>query len=331
MGIADVTTTHLSFPSNVRAHIFVSWLHPFKEHRFVVVGSEGMVVFDDTRDWPEKLVLYPHGITWEDGQAPVARRADALQVKLTEEEPLRAECEDFIRAIMTRQEALVSASTGVQVLDVLERAERVLGGHPAPVLRAPSADVFIHPTAVVDEDVHIGDRTKIWHYGHLSSGAAIGNDSSLGQNVYVGPGVVIGNRVRVQNNVSVYEGVELEDGVFCGPSMVFTNVRTPRAEVQRSDAFAPTLVRQGATLGANSTILCGTTIGRFAMVGAGAVVTRDVADHALVVGVPAKRIGWVCSCGERIDGNGRVVCGRCRRAFLISKDALHPNEEASGS
>ncbi|MXP27967.1 N-acetyltransferase [Porphyrobacter algicida] len=160
---------------------------------------------------------------------------------------------------------------------------------------------LIHPTAVVDPGATIGRGTRVWHWTHVCSGARIGTDSSLGQGVFVANNVMIGNRVRIQNNVSVYDAVTLEDDVFCGPSMVFTNVYNPRSEVSRKTEYRTTLVERGATLGANCTIVCGTTIGRYAFVGAGAVVTTDVVPYALVVGVPARQIGWMSRFGERLD------------------------------
>ena len=175
-------------------------------------------------------------------------------------------------------------------------------------------DWFVHESSYVDSDVTIGPGTKIWHFCHVQKGAVIGADCSLGQNVNVGPGVRIGDRVRIQNNVSIYEGVELEDEVFCGPSCVFTNVLTPRAGFPVNGVYARTRVREGASLGANSTIVCGHTIGRYAMIGAGAVVTTDVKDYALMAGVPARRIGWVCECGKRLRGlDLSCTCGRSYR------------------
>lgn len=179
---------------------------------------------------------------------------------------------------------------------------------------------FAHPTAVVDEGARVGKGTKIWHFCHVSATSVIGERCVLGQNVYVGPNVRIGNNVHIQNNVSVYEGVTLEDDVFCGPSMVFTNVRDPRAAFPRASSaeYERTLVKRGASLGANCTVVCGVTIGEHAFVAAGAVVTKDVPPYALVVGVPARLAGYVCACGERlgkIKEGARVTCGRCGRRY----------------
>lgn len=176
---------------------------------------------------------------------------------------------------------------------------------------------FVHPTAVLDEDVELGEGTKVWHFVHISAGARIGPDCSLGQNVFVAPRVRIGRGVRIQNNVAVYEGVELEDDVFVGPSCVFTNVKNPRAFVSRKHAFAATRVRRGASLGANTTIVCGTELGEYCVVGAGAVVTHDVPRYALVIGVPARAVGYVCRCGERLTGEGEVVCASCQAVYSI--------------
>lgn len=172
--------------------------------------------------------------------------------------------------------------------------------------------VSIHPSAIVDEGAKIGDGSRVWHFSHVCSGARIGQGVSLGQNVFVGNKVVVGDRCKIQNNVSLYDNVTLEEGVFCGPSMVFTNVHNPRALVERKNEYRNTLIRHGATLGANCTIVCGVTVGRFAFVGAGAVVSRDVPDFALMVGVPARQIGWMSAFGERLDlpleGEAECTC-----------------------
>lgn len=172
-------------------------------------------------------------------------------------------------------------------------------------------DYFVHESSYIDENVEIGMDTKIWHFCHVQSGARIGERCSLGQNVNISNNVKIGNQVKIQNNVSVYEGVEIEDGVFCGPSCVFTNDLTPRARYPKGSAnYKKTIVKEGASIGANATIVCGHTVGKCAMIAAGAVITKDVADYALMAGVPAKQIGWVCDCGERLDKTLNCICGR---------------------
>jgi UDP-2-acetamido-3-amino-2,3-dideoxy-glucuronate N-acetyltransferase len=187
-------------------------------------------------------------------------------------------------------------------------------------------DNFIHASAIVDEGASIGKETRVWHFAHVCSGAKIGNGCSLGQNVFVGNRVVIGNGVKVQNNVSVYDNVTIEDDVFCGPSMVFTNVYNPRSFIERKTEYRNTLVKKGATLGANCTIVCGSTIGQFAFVGAGAVVNRDIKDYALVVGVPCKQIGWMSEYGERLDlpvrGNKSVTCPHTGDVYQLSGSDL---------
>lgn len=169
---------------------------------------------------------------------------------------------------------------------------------------------FVHESSYVDDDVIVGEGTKIWHFSHIQKGSRIGKNCSFGQNVNVGNNVKIGNNVRVQNNVSIYEGVEIEDNVFCGPSCVFTNVLTPRSNFPVHGVYVKTLIKEGASLGANCTVVCGNTIGKSALIGAGSVVTDDVDDYSLMVGVPAKRIGWVCECGKKLDGTLKCVCGR---------------------
>ncbi|MDA0337701.1 MAG: acyltransferase [bacterium] len=184
---------------------------------------------------------------------------------------------------------------------------------------------LIHETAWVDEPSHLGDDTKIWHFTHVMAGARIGAGCNIGQNVYIDAGVVIGDGCKIQNNVSVYKGVTLEDGVFCGPSMVFTNVINPRAFIERKHEFRPTLVRRGATLGANCTIVCGVTIGAYALIGAGSVVTRDVPDHALVYGVPGRQAGWVSKEGFILDADGDgFVCSESGKRYSLTDGMLLP-------
>lgn len=178
----------------------------------------------------------------------------------------------------------------------------------------------VHPSAIVDEGASIGEGTRVWHWVHVCGGATIGKGCSLGQNVFVGNDVVIGDNVKIQNNVSVYDAVRLEDDVFCGPSMVFTNVYNPRSAITRKDEYRKTLVRRGATLGANCTIVCGVEIGAYAFVGAGAVVNRDVPAYALMLGMPARRKGWMCKCGVQLKGEGEIRC-TCGLAYRIDKNS----------
>ena len=182
---------------------------------------------------------------------------------------------------------------------------------------------FVHESSYVDDGAVIGNGTKIWHFSHVMPGAVIGERCNLGQNVVVMPGTKIGNNVKIQNNVSIYEGVELEDDVFCGPSCVFTNVLNPRSAVSRKSEYKATLVRRGTSIGANATIVCGVTLGTYAFIGAGAVVTSDVPAFGLMVGVPARRVGWMCECGERLDlSGGRGTCGACGAAYEESAGSL---------
>lgn len=190
---------------------------------------------------------------------------------------------------------------------------------------------FVHESSYIDDDVQIGEGTKIWHFSHILSGAKIGKNCIIGQNVCVERGVTIGDGCKLQNNVSVYKGVTLEDAVFCGPSCVFTNVYNPRAFIERKHEFRPTLVKKGATIGANATIVCGGTIGKYALVAAGAVVKKDVPDYAIVAGVPAKQVGWVCKCGTTLGAKGErlmakgepvVTCSRCANQYRIENDQL---------
>jgi predicted dehydrogenase/acetyltransferase-like isoleucine patch superfamily enzyme len=313
--IADVTTTNLTFPGGEQAHVFVSWLHPFKEQKLVVIGDHAMAVFDDGQPWRQKLLLYPHRIEWRETM-PVPQRAEADPVLIEEGEPLKLECRHFLDCMATGATPRTDGREGLRVLRVLARASAALRGEstaPAAQKSRPYSNVQIHESAYVDEPCEIGSGTNIWHFVHILPRSRIGSNCSLGQNVMVGPDVTIGDSCRIQNNVSIYKGVTLEDGVFCGPSCVFTNVNNPRAEVERKDEFRSTLVKRGATIGANATIVCGHTLGEHAFIAAGAVVTHDVPAFAMMAGVPARRIGWVSHDGERLGPN--LVCPRSGRRY----------------
>lgn len=190
---------------------------------------------------------------------------------------------------------------------------------------------FVHESSFIDDDVEIGEGTKIWHFSHILKNTKIGNNCVISQNVMIGPDVTIGDRCKVQNNVSIYKGVILEDEVFCAPSCVFTNVYTPRAFIERKNEFRTTLVQKGATIGANATIVCGSTIGKYALVGAGAVVTKDIPNYALVVGVPAKQIGWVCKCGvplsRELEIGNELLCENCASRYVLQSGRLEILEE----
>lgn len=318
--IADVTTSFFTFPSGVRAHILVSWFHPFKEQKLVVVGDEKMAVFDEMEP-RDKLVVYPHSIEWRD-KIPVALEASGEAVPLELAEPLRTECSHFLECIETRNVPDTDGREALRVLRVLTACQAQLDAVrgdstsmsapvPPSATSEPEPPYFVHPSSYVDEGVSIGRGSMVWHFSHLMSGAVVGEDCRVGQNVVIGPRVTVGDGVKIQNNVSVYEGVTLEDHVFCGPSVVFTNVYNPRSEISRMHELRRTLVKRGATLGANCTIVCGVTVGTYALVGAGALVNDDVPDYALVVGNPGRVIGWVCRCGNRIAYDEESGVGRC--------------------
>jgi len=303
-GVEDVAITTMRFASGVRAHVHVNWLNPFKEQRFVAVGSAGMLVFDDTRSWAEKLALYHQPVTWSDGVVPMPNKQEPDYVSVPEGEPLKAECQHFLDSCRERKAPKTDGGEGVRVLRVLQAAtvslkadgEAVDPAAISPVL----TDVKVHSTAVADPGSRIGAGTRVWHFSHIMSDCDIGERCSIGQNVVVSPGVRLGSNVKVQNNVSIYTGVICEDDVFLGPSMVFTNVINPRSAIPRRDQYRKTIVGRGATIGANATIICGNNIGHHAFVGAGAVVSKDVPPYALVVGNPARQVGWMSEAGGKL-------------------------------
>ncbi len=353
--IHDSSMTVLTYPGNIVGHIYVSWLHPFKEHRMVVIGSKGMFSYEDSSD-DKSILFYEKGIDWIQGE-PIKRDGPTEVIPYEKKMPLTEELKYFAKHTNGDPIKIADAQNGVEVLEILEKAseslltegrgerkeedkrvrrlegERGRGieigkGQMSDIRSQRSEDIgqserkeedkrvrrlegerlgyFVHHSSEIDKGCTIGSGTKIWHFSHILSGSRIGENCNIGQNVVIGPDVTIGKQCKIQNNVSVYKGVTLEDGVFCGPSMVFTNIYNPRAEIRKMDHVRPTLVKKGATIGANATIVCGTTLGRYSFIGAGAVVTKDVPDYALVVGNSARQIGWVCECGERLVQKSEV-------------------------
>ena len=340
--IHDSSMTVLTYPGNIVGHIYVSWLHPFKEHRMVVIGSKGMFSYEDSSE-DKNILFYEKGIDWIQGE-PIKRDGPTEVIPYEKKMPLTEELKYFAAHTNGDPVKTADAQNGVEVLEILEKASESLlqdsglrdtglkvkdkrqGSEMVtnPLIPNPNLilnpNIFIHPTAEIDEGSMIGAGTKIWHFSHILSGSSIGENCNIGQNVVIGPDVTIGKQCKIQNNVSVYKGVTLEDGVFCGPSMVFTNIYNPRAEIRKMDQIRPTLVKKGATLGANCTIVCGVTIGRYAFIGAGAVVTKNVPDHALVVGNPGKQIGYMCECGEKLDE--KLKCTVCGKAYQRDEKGL---------
>jgi UDP-2-acetamido-3-amino-2,3-dideoxy-glucuronate N-acetyltransferase len=321
--VKDVTLSHFDFPSGVQAHIFVSWLHPVKEQKLVVVGSEKMAVFDDTAE--HKLVLYPHKIEWKN-RIPTAVKAEGEVVELENREPLKAECQHFLDCIASRQSPVSNGAEGLRVLQVLDACQRALQNGAIQLDSSTAIAVkqekpyFVHPSAFADEGAQIGAGTKIWHFAHVMKGAEIGEKCVIGQNVNIDGGTKLGNNVKIQNNVSVYTGTIVEDDVFLGPSCVLTNVSNPRSQVNRHSLYEVTVLKRGCSVGANATIVCGVSIGRYAFIGAGTVVTKDVPDYALMVGNPARQIGWMSRHGHRLENPDVDGVMRCAESGYRYKE-----------
>jgi UDP-2-acetamido-3-amino-2,3-dideoxy-glucuronate N-acetyltransferase len=315
-GVPGTVNLQMEFEGAIYANIFVSWLHPFKEQRLVIAGERGMLVFNDVSR-REKLLYYPEPVKWQ-GLKPNPGKQEPEVVPLDDIEPLRAECHAFIQAVQFRKQPVTSGEEGLRVLRVLAAAQQSLENNAFWVKPQEEQEFnyFAHPTAVIDEGCTIGAKTKIWHFSHVMPEAEIGEECNIGQNVVISPGVKLGKNVKIQNNVSVYTGVTCEDDVFLGPSVVFTNVKNPRSHVNRRGHYASTVIRKGASIGANATIVCGVEIGEYALVGAGAVVTKDVPGYAVVYGNPAAVRGWACQCGSLLSFTGNYArCDECKKAY----------------
>ncbi len=329
--IADVTMSVLSFRGGVKGHIFVSWLHPNKEQKLVIVGDKKMAVFDDTAA-DGKLQIHDKGVDWLNRQ-PVPRKNETAIVPVENLEPLKEECRHFLECVESGATPRTNGTNGIEVLKILNACQDSLERHGIPVSlngKDRSDSFSAHETAIIDTPSTIGKGTRIWHFSHIMPGAEIGEGCNIGQNVFISPGTKIGNNVKIQNNVSVYEGVTLEDDVFCGPSMVFTNVINPRSHISRKHEYKKTVVRKGATIGAGATILCGHTIGRYAFIGAGAVVTKDVPDYALVLGNPGRIVCWICECGYRFNGADKIsICPECGNQYDFTMTEVRPLKNRS--
>jgi UDP-2-acetamido-3-amino-2,3-dideoxy-glucuronate N-acetyltransferase len=288
-GVHDITNSILEFEKNdIYVNINVNWLNAYKEAKLTIVGEKGMLVFDDTSS-DEKLVIY-HKYK----NNSIANKLDNIRRVINVEDttsPLVNECKHFIKCCETRTQPLTDGEEGLRVIEVLTQLQNKL-------LNKNKKNYFIHDTAIIDDGAKIGSNTKIWHYSHICKDAIIGKNCTIGQNCFIANGVVIGDNCKIQNNVSVYDGVTCEDNVFLGPSCVLTNDLNPRCEYSKNGKYVKTLIKNGASIGANATIICGNTIGSYSLIGAGSVVTRDIINNTVVVGNPAKEIGTISNDGK---------------------------------
>lgn len=284
--IHDITSTILEY-DNCYIQINVNWLNPFKEQKLTIVGTQGMLTFDDTID--DKIRYYSNYMQWVKGQ-PIVNKKDGEIVDYNKSQsPLYKECEEFIKCCQNNSIPRTSGEEGRRVLSVLDCAQKSLFSGGEKVDIKENNDIYIHSSSIVDNNVKIGKGTKVWHHCHIME-SQIGENCSFGQNVFIGRGVKLGNNCRVQNNVSIYSGVEAEDNVFMGPSCVFTNDKNPRVEYSKNGNYLKTYIEEGVSIGANATIVCGITLGKYCLIGAGAVVTKDVEPYSVMVGNPAKKI-----------------------------------------
>ena len=300
-GIHDITNSILKFDnSNIYVNINVNWLNPYKEQRMSIIGEKGMIFFDDVEK-ENKLRIYKNYIKWSENllPQPIANQSVGEIIKINlENSPLIQECQHFMNCCLNRSEPLTPGTEGLNVLKVLDSLSYSLKHNGEIVRLSSDAKYFSHSTAVIDFGAEIGEGSNIWHYSHICKDAKIGRKCNIGQNVFIS-GAKIGDNCKVQNNVSIYAGVEAEDYVFFGPSCVLTNDKNPRCMHSKNGQYYKTYLETGVTLGANSTIVCGTRIGKHALIGAGAVVTKDVEPYSIMVGNPAKKIGTIDEYGNR--------------------------------
>jgi len=299
-GVHDVTNSILKF-KDAYVNINVNWLNPYKEQKMSIIGEKGMIIFDDVSK--EKITFFPEYIQYSadihSNPTPIKNNGVNIEVDLSKF-PLLLECEHFVECCKTRQQPITHGEEGVNVLKVLNGLqESLLSGKEVSIVPKREKKYFAHETAFIDEGANIGEGTKIWHYSHICKGAKIGKNCNIGQNVYIAGGAILGDNCKVQNNVSIYAGVEAEDYVFFGPSCVLTNDINPRGMYSKNGKYMPTRLETGVTLGANCTIVCGNTIGKHALIGAGAVICKDVEPYNIMVGNPGKKIGTIDEKGER--------------------------------
>lgn len=290
--IHDITTTFLSFKSGTNAQINVNWLNPIKEQRMIIVGTKGMLVFSDTEK--DKIKFYPEYIKW-DGMIPnpIKNNPEVIDCDMSQS-PLELECKHFINCCINNLVPKTDGNEGLRVLKVLHNSQESLEENSKKIFFRSKVkrNYFNHETSIIDKNTKIGDGSKVWHYSHLMD-CVIGSNCNIGQNVFIANNVKIGNNCKVQNNVSIYEGVEAGNNVFFGPSCVLTNDKNPRCEYSKNGNYISTIIEDGVTIGANSTIVCGIKLGKYCLVGAGAVVTKDIEPYSVVVGNPAKKIGTI--------------------------------------
>ena len=289
--IHDITNSIMMI-NDIYVNINVSWLNPYKEQKMTIVCEKGMILFDDMSD--NKLKIYKDYLKWSNGvnPSPVANKTDATIIELDNITPLENECRHFMECCITRNKPITDGEEGLRVLKVLDMLSQSLKTGNK-IIPSKQNNYFAHETAIIDDGAIIGDGTKIWHYSHICKGAIIGKNCNIGQNVFIAGGAIIGDNCKVQNNVSIYAGVKAGNYVFFGPSCVLTNDINPRGMHSKNGQYIETIIEDGVTLGANSTIVCGNRIGEHSLIGAGAVVCKDVEQYSVMVGNPAKSIGTI--------------------------------------
>jgi UDP-2-acetamido-3-amino-2,3-dideoxy-glucuronate N-acetyltransferase len=299
-GVHDVTNSILKF-KDAYVNINVNWLNPYKEQKMSIIGEKGMILFDDVSK-DNKLTYFPEYIRYssdiQSNPSPIKNNGENIEIDLSKS-PLLIECEHFVECCMERKVPITDGNEGLCVLKVLDALNNSLMQNKEISLLEKSKKYFAHETSVIDEGAIIGKGTKIWHYSHICKDAIIGKNCNIGQNVFIAGGAVLGDNCKVQNNVSIYAGVEAEDYVFFGPSCVLTNDINPRGMHGKNGEYIKTILKKGVTLGANCTIVCGNTIGEHALIGAGAVICKDVEPYSIIVGNPGRKIGIIDEKGER--------------------------------